>query len=456
MSPRCFIAIATGQNIANVAPLLAVASAQDAIVFIETAEAARHGWVDPAVKVLRGHGCERIERLRLDSDAPARLYEAARAHRWPQGRLVIMGNGGTKPQSMALYEALREHAPWILYSLDRPCRLQWFEHGPGTAPRDQPYGRTPLSLDDVLALRGMRVHTEGEALWSDGRLTDAGQLRAAVNRGYGIEPEETFALHDRHAQHEAERAAAVALPRLPRWQDVLQLAPDEVARYIRAWANALRVPAERLQQRQDDRLVGLFNAAVGVLERTLRPRNLVTAPPPLGTAFEHALVARLCRLLAAERTLAPILQGVWSNVRIGKQNEPGVVLLEADVLVLLKNGLLLAIEAKSHTAENKDLDARLLNLQRAGSQLARTIVCSPLYTAAAGRDWFKTHHEFAQRVRRHGLTHLAYTLPGQASEYSLPALGDEAKPQASYTVPDFETACGRLLRDYLPNSTSGV
>ncbi|MCX7673210.1 MAG: hypothetical protein N2Z63_06380, partial [Thiobacillaceae bacterium] len=234
MSPRCFIAIATGQNIANVAPLLAVAAPQDAIVFIETAEAARRGWVEPAVKVLRGHGCARIEHLRLDSDAPARLYEAARAHRWPQGRFVIIGNGGTKPQSMALYEALREHAPWILYSLDRPCRLQWFEQGPGAAPRDQPYGRTPLTLDDVLALRGMRVHTAGETLWSEGQLTHAGQLRAAIHKGYGFQSEETFALHDRHAQHEAERAAAMTLPPLPRWDKVVQIAPDEMTRFIRA------------------------------------------------------------------------------------------------------------------------------------------------------------------------------------------------------------------------------
>lgn len=449
MNRRCFIAISTGQNIANVAPLLAVARPEDTVVFIETAEAARRGWTQPALDVLRTHGLTQLRPLRLDSNDPADLYQAVKQFSWPTGEKIIVGNGGTKPQSMALYEALRADAPAILYSLDRPCQLQWFEGGPAAAVRGEAYASTRLTLEDVLSLRGMRLHTPGQALWNEGGATQEARLRAAVNKGYGIEAAQTFVLHDAHHRFDAERRLTEPPGPLPRWAHIERAAPDEAAKFVRAYANALRLPPESLLPQAQAQISGLFNAAAGIIERSLRPRSSLPSPPPLGEAFERALTSRLCRLLAGHDLPTEHILGIWRNIKIDSPKEPGVIQLEADLLILLKNGLMLAIEAKSHTAETKELDARLANLQRAGSQLARIIVCSPLYTEAAQRDWFRTHHEFAQRVRRHGLSHLAYTLPGQAGRYTLPT---DAVQTQEYTVEDFDTACRRLVLEYAPRS----
>ncbi len=416
------------------------------MVFIETAEAARRGWTAPALQVLRTHGLTRTQSLTLESNEAAELYRAAQQFAWPAGEKVIVGNGGTKPQSMALYEALRADTPAILYSLDRPCQLQWFSGGPGAPVRNEAYATTPLRLEDVLALRGMRLNTPTEALWREGKLTPQARLLAAVNKGYGFETAATFELHDQHALREAERRMSVTAVSLPRWAHLEQTSPDEAVRFVRAYAHAVRRPSERVLPQERTQVSSLFNAAAGILERSQRPRSAQTAPP-LGAAFEQALAARLSRLLTSPDLPTGQILGIWRNVKVDSPTEPGVIQLEADLLILLKNGLMLAIEAKSHTAETKELDARLTNLQRAGSQLARIILCSPLYTAALEREWFKTHHEFAQRVRRHGLTHLAYTLPGQQGRYEMPT--GEGQTQ-EYSVEDFEAACRRLIADYAP------
>jgi hypothetical protein len=450
MSGRCFIAIATGQNVANVAPLLAVARRGDVIVFVETAEATRQGWVNPAIEVLARHDLT-AARLVVGSDEPAELYRAVRAHRWPGGRRVIIGNGGTKPQSAALYEALRDSQPALLYSLDRPCVLQWYENGPAKPARVQAYGKTPLTLEDILPLRGMRLEAPPAALYLAGALTAEGRALAAISEGYGFEPGPTFALHDAHARRKAERARAGSPPKLPRWADLQYLVDaQDWQPYLSACAQVIGQRPEAATGRNVQQVKDLFNAAARLLERALMPQTRERPPAPVGAAFERALAARLCAVLAEPGMHTRAIQGVWRNVKVDSPRAPGVIQLETDLLILLKNGLLIAIEAKSHTAENKDLDARLLSLQRAGSQLARVVVCSPLYTLATDGQWFRTHHEFAQRVRRHGFTHLAYTLPGQPDHYALVPEGETGAPAEVVPVVPFEAACRNLLEGYAP------
>lgn len=451
MSGRCFIAIATGQNVANVAPLLAVARPADAIVFIETAEAARRDWTGPALDVLRKRGLGRLWRLTLRSNEPAEVYEAARQFSWPAGKRVIIGNGGTKPQSMALYEALRESEPLLLYSLDRPCVLQWYENGPGAPARTEPYTESPLRLDDVVLLRNMRLSDASPPLYWKQHLTPEGGKLAGLAEGYGFEPGPTFALHDAHARYQAEQTRAGPPPRLPRWAELQYLvAADDWQRYLSACANVLKRPTAAVAVHNAQQVKDLFNAAVRLLERALTPPHEEVPPAPLGPAFERALAARLCAVLAEGGDQTGVIQGVWRNVKVDSPQAPGIIQLEADLLILLKNGLLIAIEAKSHTADNKDLDARLLSLQRAGSQLARVVVCSPLYTQAADRQWFRTHHEFARRLRQHGFAHLPYTLPGQPGAYTLTPEGRTGAAPETFSVVPFETACRELLQGYAP------
>lgn len=456
MAARCFIAIVTGQNIANVAPLLATATPQDTIIFIETAHAKSRQWTAPAVEVLQRHGLTKVKRLPIGSDEPAQLFHVAHAYRWPSGQRIIVGNGGTKLQSQALYEALRESRPAILYSLDRPCVLQWYDKGPSATAREEPYRKTPLRLEDVLHLRGMRLNQPAVQLWQNQALTDAGHCAAAVSHGYGFDRDETLRQHNEQARWAVESELSSHPLPLPRWNDLAPLVPDKVRdKFLRAFSVCMRLNPSKITQSDIKRAGDLFNAAIALAERTLAASRKGPPPTSVGATFEDALVARLCRVLADPHAPTEAIHAVYRNVRVDSPHAPGITQLEADVLILFKNGLLVALEAKSHTAETKDLDARLLNLQRAGSQLACIVVVSPLYTHAVGQPWFSTHHEFAQRVRQHGLLHLALTLPNQPTRYRLPNLKqDETQRYYEYEVEGFEDACRKLLEPFSQSAKS--
>lgn len=446
---RYFFAISTGHNIANIAPLLAVASPSDTIVFISSAEATNRNWTKGAFDVLRKHRITSLKEISLDSDSPEALYASLRSVEVPKGsQVIIVGNGGTKLQSFALIQALHEYSPQILYSLDHPCQLQWYSYDFNIAPRLEAYGNTKLDLDDVLQLRGMYAIDKGELLyWQDG-LTDAGNGYLIPQKGYGFEQGPTFDLYDQYSKCMARRLETQAPLKLPRWQDLLQLHPKLADTFKRTVASCKRLPPDRLQY-NDPSIESLFNAAMNVLEKSSKAcsETKVEPLPPIGKEFEKVLASRICRFLTTATFTKRIIQAVYLNVKVGDLNRPGIMKLEADILLILKNGVTVAIEAKSHTADTKDLDARLQNLQRALSQLAKIVICSPLFTVAVEKLWFEAHHNFVQKVVAHGMTHLPYTLPDQPNEYLWP-LNSVTNNGQRYSVKPFEEGLISLLRPY--------
>lgn len=353
-APACFVAIATGQNIANLAPILSAAKPSDLVTVLETNEARRQAWVPPMVEVLRRHGYGKVVRLATESDDPHEIFDAAQQHRWPEGTLVIIGNGGTKLQSMALYEALRARRPQLLYSLDRPCGLQWFERGPTEAGTIETYGSTPLTLNDVFALRGMYATGDSlAALWRRDRLTDAGRSALQREHGYGFERTPTFQLHDQHHARALARSARGKIERLPRWDRLRK--PGKRDRFERTLRQYFP-PLDGLSRDQiDKRLESLYNCAIRIAEESHETNDDPGAQVQRsqGTEFEEAVAARFCRWLVSQPSIHGSIQEVWRNVKVEAAERPGIRSIEIDLLVLLKNGLILAIEAKSHETAKK-------------------------------------------------------------------------------------------------------
>lgn len=467
MSPRLFICISTGQNIANVAPLLAEAKAEDRILILSSKVACAKRWSPPALDVLARHGLA-AEDIAVAGDEPeafaatlAKLPALAKA-----AGIVFVANGGSKLQAIAVFDALRKLTSAagiplsLLYSEDGAVRLSWFEQNLEKAAKTTPYGHTPLCLADVLRLRRKVVadlpDAAGTLLYEAGCLSEAGRVHAGQPMAYGQDPAQTRMAHDSAAYREL-LAATFTKTTIPKWKQVAQLHPEGAERVRQALAKTFRFAFGEKQ------LEGLYNFIINSASEVIdhQHRQATTMPPAtggdgLGRQFERAVIARLCRWLDQRRP--GILRSAHANVKIADADAPGIVLLEADVLLLLKNGLLIMIEAKSHTAEFKDLDARIVNLQRSTSELARVWVCSPLYTAFADKDWFGAHHHFVERVKAHGLTHIPFTLPRQPSSYEWPrqpgadAMTDTERASnpapRTHAVESFETALARLLEPF--------
>lgn len=467
MSPRLFICISTGQNIANVAPLLAAAKPGECILFLSSPGARQGQWTAPALEVLKGHGFVARD-IAVASDGPASF--AAALAQLPAletaGAIVFVANGGSKLQALAVHDALRKQTSAagkplsLLYSDDRTVRLIWSEQGIEGTTMTRPYPDTPLCLADVLRLRRKVVATVpdavGKLLYAAGDLTDTGRAYAELSPGYGEDAAATQAAHAT-ASHKAALSATFAKTELPRWKQVAQTDPEGAERVRRTLAQTFRLPHIREAQ-----LESLYNFILKSATQFIDHQSQLAAAPhvpasdALGPRFERAVFTRLSRWLDKHRP--SFLQSVHANVRIANANKPSIVLLEADVLLLLKNGLLIMIEAKSHTAEFKDLDARIVNLHRSASELARLWVCSPLYTAFSDADWFGTQHNFAERVQAHGLVHIPFTLPQQPSSYAWPrrpiaaATADDesasSAQQRTYRVESFETTLTNLLKPF--------
>lgn len=436
MQPNLFIAISTGQNIANVLPILERGQTHDLIVWLESPLAQTSRWSDAAMAVLRQHGFRQQQQKTLNSEAVSLLAEAIQdlLATYPTHRPILVANGGTKLQALAAY--IRPDLP-ILYSLDRPCAYEWYPHGILQAGERLPYQRHQLDLDDILQLRGMeRKNTDAACIWGK-------HAQPPKATWYAQNIPETIALHDQHHAFALQRVPSNPLPGDVLWQAVetyQQPALAALREQLRTWAR--KNPSNGLLQNLALSARKMFDNATNALQQPNQAPRYA-----LGELFEQAVAYRTCQWLAQHPQLATCVQSGWLNTRIGKVGKEQPIVIETDILLVLKNGVLLHLECKSHKADNKDLDARLLNLQNVSSLQARMTICSPCYTAYTDKPWFRTQHDFKTRVESlNAFTWLAFDLPEQPERYTLP----DDNQQTPYTCNRFEYGLEKLLKPFAP------
>lgn len=448
---QLFVVVATGQRVANLPPVLERAEPGDHVLWVESPEARQGGWSVGPRQVLQGHGLVNIEApVEVEQiNDPVQLTRAcepaAEAFQRQGFRPVLVSNGGQKLTPVGLLQAWERLKPVLLYGDDRPAALWTFENGVQQSPTIQPYSRHRLDIDDVLMASGhVRVGSdEGPALrlWPNTHLPDS-----VRSERYGREPEYTAELHRiHHAWAAARRSAGEP----PRFSDVLRLlSPERIAK----WRRTLRGGGEtvKLGPEQD-----IYNATLNLMREaaTSAARSGLTEPAVrLGPCLERTVARRVVPWLEADAVRARAVQSVWLNVRIASTRTPERSAAQFDVVVVLRNGILLHLECKTaaETAEPSDLDRRLLNLQQAASQLAQMVVCLPLFTTWSDETWFADLHALRQRLQEIGRpAFVPFTLPDQPTRYTLAGTDDK-----EHECQVFEDALDRLLEPYLLRPSS--
>jgi hypothetical protein len=106
------------------------------------------------------------------------------------------------------------------------------------------------------------------------------------------------------------------------------------------------------------------------------------------------------------------------------------------------------LECKTFAIDDKDLDARLLNLTTAAGQMAKMYICSPVYTQFDREDWFKETLAKSDRLRKavNG-NWIGFGLPCQTPEYTRPAKGGGF---AQHRCEPFEDRLSEILGSFLP------
>ncbi|MBI3391736.1 MAG: hypothetical protein HY039_00965 [Nitrospirae bacterium] len=464
MSRNIFIAVSTGQNVANLPPILELAEKGDRVLWVESRVAREQGWTAGARLVLEGYKIgELAPPLEVDEinnpiEVASRLgcREDVVAEIKGGASLFIVANGGHKLTPIGLIKAFDKHKPTILYGDDRPAVLHVFRDGLGGSPETMPYSRHRLDLSDILRASGYAVPSGTE---QPIKLWPANRHLSPPNESYGVDAERTASIHDQHhlwGLAEARPGEPVTFDRA-----VARLHESEMVGFVKAasqLASRLRKlkvrdvsSLETIPERARNEARAAFNAASRLVSSAQLAEGrggLVAPDTKIGTVFEEAVARRLLAWLAGKEGLDRGAQSVWWNVNVASTAEPGTIAAQFDLLIVLKNGLLLHIECKSVAADQKDLDARLLNLQRAGSRLARMAVCAPIYTQFSGEPWFEHYHAFRAKVEGlRDIPFLPMTLPGQPASYRRKD-GDGVRKIPCAT---FEEAVERFVRPYIPD-----
>jgi hypothetical protein len=169
----------------------------------------------------------------------------------------------------------------------------------------------------------------------------------------------------------------------------------------------------------------------------------------LTDGFEVSVGHVLADLLQSRPQWQQAIAEVAVGVRLARLAKPTQQVVEFDVLLVLRNGVLINIECKTGVSRmrdadetKKDFDAREFNTRNSSSSLAVVWLCSPLPTGLVGHPRFRELHRWREETADSGIPHLAWTLPGQPPSYWLDG--------ELYHVPPFAQGLEALLEPYLP------
>ena len=447
-----FVAVATGQNVSNLPPILQFARRGDETLWLESNMAAARGWADGAIEVLdaRGIASHRAP-IRGDINDPEAVRTALKeflvANRDRHKELNLVLNGGQKLTPFGLALAARYWRDRLgrpvrfLYGDDRPSRVQVREGSVGAPMRLEAYDRARMpGLEEVLKAGGSRLVDAGKPLDlhhpipptaydTDPGFVDLAHRAAALREddGGGKCPWPGWNAWSQGSKKTFNQHMTPLLEALAGGSVSREEKKDFYARLVRILREfSPRLPTPSVSRADKRRLVeeGWWKDA-----NTQR----------FGERFEEVVAGRVQRFLAGRSEIASTIREVRCNVRVPDA--------EWDIVLVLTNGILVVLECKSWSARKKDMDARIHVLQRASGRLARMCLVAPLFPEHADKPWFPAMHDNFEKMRGFELPMLAFTLPERnglsPAFYVVPRRKDE------FPWPEpFEHSLQRMLAPY--------
>lgn len=469
MSERqAFIVVSTGQNHANLPPVLECAAPGDGVVWVESDEARRGEWSVGARQVLERHGLVNFPTVVevRDINDPVQVAQRLRpvvAELGTSHRLNLVANGGPKLTPIGLLNACQGFSSRLLYGQTKPAELWVFDGAMDRPPERHPYRRHRLDLEDILSVNGlMLMEAAAPLVWHQ---------TGDAPPDYGSDLDATRDVHDAyHRQHHTDPDQPLVEAS---FDDIEALRRDGLFNreayqsWLKSLAPLLQSGFAQGRKHSGDHLPTLtdfaaqlegkpgllsavYHAAQNFSKRATaaKTKAVKAAGEPsvhLGQAFERAVTARVLVLLRSRPDLAAVVQSAWKNIKVAGTHTKTRTQAEWDVALVLRCGTLFCIECKSFDAEQKDLDARQRNLLRAGSQ-SEMLVCGPLYTHFAVAPWFPAMHALREKIGARDF--LPFTLPDQPEAYSFENGRGET---GNHPCPSFEAALTARLKPYLPH-----
>lgn len=484
--------IGTFQAIANLPPLLAVAQAGDQVIFLDSQAVSKKQSSARLIKLLPAN--LHAQSLAIP-DALPEIIEKIRnflSTIAQDQKIYLIFNGGTKMASLAILEALRPYQPKIIYGQEQPC--EYWQCGSDLKTVENFYYQSQgITLEQLLGSNEVEIFDNTHKLLYRYQnfyaqlpkdfgyvLADTMKIYEAYYKGKGNTPE-GFLNFDDLLRFKSEE--------LVTWQNILidlvrqPLKEKAIMEGIyQATLNFLDVPEESQETYlrsalsnpqlvtvfqnniliflsknypspqpnlipKHESLKGFYNKFLSVLQLKTIAANASPTKIPIGNIFENAVAARTIDFLKQNKSYQNIIAEIWLQVKVAHKNKPEITIAEYDVLILLKNAVLLHLECKSGGFEQKDLDARQYVMQSSTSKLAKIYIVSPLFTDLQKNPCFAAMQKNVETFQNQRDTnYLFLTLPNQPNTFTYI---DQSGEQKTVTVPTFEDSLKRILQPYL-------
>lgn len=438
---QLFVLVSTGQKVANLPPVLELAQPGDQVLWIESEEAHLRDWTTGPRQVLEDAGLQTEAILPVSQlNDPYALKSTLEpvvdslANRFTSVYLVT--NGGTKHTPIGLLAAFQSLSPKLLYGDERPAVHSMYPFGFVAPPQVSPYRRHQLDLPSILRVNGylLSIASEHQIIWP-GELS-----HEIVEERYGKDEAYTCQLHCDHFRW----ASVSSKPDRVRFEEICSLVPGAYQRWVRTVQQlSFALNLQNLSCIYN----GTLNLADSAMHAAARVASGAVAPNArLGDSLERA-VARRVRAWQVEHQ-HPAIQSIWMGAKISREATPHIVEAEFDILIVLKNGVLVHLECKSANVETRQVDANTHRLRQAGSALARSVVVIPIFTQHSHEEWFLNMHKVRKTLEEQigPQNVLLFTLPGQPEEYEVVVDGMIERQRC----PSFEQGLEALLRPYHP------
>lgn len=261
---KTFIAVSTGQNISNLAPIIEYAEESDQIIWLESDLAKKNDWTSQAVNILEGRKINQQEIIRIN-DAPDKIISTIQQNTklWQDSTIYLIGNGGTKLTSLAVYEAFYKDKPTLLYSNENPIEIHEFPHGLCKPKETINYSNNSLQLKEILAMSDHTLFSDnkGFLIWPS-----ENPLPEAINN-YGENELNTYLLHEQYTKGEeiyAEIGPCFEIAVARRIKKILSNKPNATKNIASIWADVKTCEShsEHIPSIQFDILIIMKNATL--------------------------------------------------------------------------------------------------------------------------------------------------------------------------------------------------
>ncbi|RLA08819.1 MAG: hypothetical protein DRQ51_01330 [Gammaproteobacteria bacterium] len=498
MKNNLFILISTGQQLSNLPPVIQKSQQDDRIIWIESDLSIQKNWTKGANEVLKKRGLVVLESIKVaNTNEPKPMIAAIeKINLENYNQIYAITNGGQKFSPIALFVALNrlQKNYTMLYANNKPVNL--WEYDKNFNIKKTTYDKF-LSLDEIFLVRGFKINKTPNIFWQvDDKEKPVPEIPAEYKDQKSI-----YKLHQDHYVKNQFEWFDMYAPRYQNLSDIFgaekykiwqqtatgflqQQDIDNLPSFLNFFRkymgqdhfgiefnknNISEYAIEKIENLFKDishnstdgtinhistHLESLYGRVKNILEyHQKKYLNKIINPHKLsriGPIFEKVVENKIYRLLNETAGFNGIVSQAAAGIKIFSRLS-GAPYAEFDILLVLKNAILIHLECKSYEANTKDMNARIATLQNSTSNLAQMLITAPIYTEQKDNqknDWVAGVIGLKNRMDNiKSLTFIPFTLTGQPTEYTT-ARG------ITYDIPDFADSLQQILQKYISDDAS--